>query len=178
MSLWNRRRTLAHLGGAAGAMLWIPPSADALGLGSDKIKMIRYYTNPGDAQGRQGQPMVNQSTNVVIIETASGLKGIGEGGEPRTMEECASMLIGEDPLRIENMWQRMMRGYFYPAGREKIHSSVRWTSRCGTSKGKAAGWPVWQLLGGKSRDYVELLCDGLSPARARRHHWRHRARLP
>src|ERR1700744_330489 len=109
MSLWTRRRTLAHLGGAAGAAL-IAPSADALGLAADKIKVIRYYTNPGDAEGRQGQPMVNQSSNVVIIETESGLKGIGEGGEPRTMEECAAMLIGQDPFRTENMWQRMMRG--------------------------------------------------------------------
>src|SRR5690242_12353022 len=108
MTMWNRRRTLAQLGGAAGMALWRPPSADALGLAADKIKRIRYYTNQGDAQGRQGQPMVNQSANVVMIETESGLIGIGEGGEPRTMEECAAMLIGQDALRIENMWQRMM----------------------------------------------------------------------
>src|SRR5579864_4037782 len=106
MTLRNRRHTLRHLAGAASAVLWLGPSADALGLGADKIKVIRYYTNPGDAQGRQGQPMVNQSANVVIIETESGLKGIGEGGEPRSMEECAAMLIGQDALRIENMWQR------------------------------------------------------------------------
>src|SRR6201996_4919738 len=155
MSLWTRRRTLAHLGGAAGAAL-IAPSADALGLAADKIKVIRYYSNPGDAQGRQGQPMVNQSSNVVIIETESGLKGIGEGGEPRTMEECAAMLIGQDALRIENMWQRMMRGYFYPAGREKIHSLGALDLALWDLKGKATGWPVWQLLGGKSRDHVEL----------------------
>ena len=63
-------------------------------------------------QGRMGQPMVNQSSNVVVIETESGLRGIGEGGEPTGMEECASMLIGMDPFRIDNLWQRMMRGYF------------------------------------------------------------------
>ena len=74
--------SLAQLGGAASAALWLAPSADALGLAADKIKIIRYYTTPGDAQGRQGQPMVNQSANVVIIETESGLKGIGDGGEP------------------------------------------------------------------------------------------------
>ena len=82
MTIWNCRRTLAHLGGAASVALWSAPSADALGLAADKIKVIRYYTNAGDAQGRQGQPMVNQSANVVIIETESGLKGIGEGESP------------------------------------------------------------------------------------------------
>jgi len=66
------------------------------------------------------------------------------------------MLIGQDPLRIENMWQRMMRGYFYPAGREKIHSLGALDLALWDLKGKAAGWPVWQLLGGKSRDYIEL----------------------
>ena len=77
MKLWDRRAALAGLGGA-GAALWLPPAADALGLPQDKIKAVHYYTTPGDAQGRQGQPMVNQSTNVVIIETQSGLKGIGD----------------------------------------------------------------------------------------------------
>ena len=50
------------------------------------------------ARAVAGQPMVNQSTNVVIIETESGLRGVGEGGEPRTMEECAAMMIGLDPF--------------------------------------------------------------------------------
>ena len=139
----NRRGFLKGVS-ALGAGFWIAPSAAAFVLPEDKIKAVRYYSNLGDAQGRQGQPMVNQSSNVVIIETERGRIGIGEGGEPRTMEECASMLIGLDPYRIDNLWQRMMRGYFYPAGREKLHSlgaldlalwdlkGKRWKSRCGS----------------------------------------------
>ena len=100
--LWDRRSVLTGLGAVA-ASTWVPASADALGLADDKIKVIRYFSNPGDSQGRQGQPMVNQSTNVVMIETERGLIGIGEGGEPTTMEECASMLIGLDPFRIESI---------------------------------------------------------------------------
>jgi hypothetical protein len=38
------------------------------------------------------------------------------------MEQCASMLIGEDPFRTDRHWQMMYRGYFYPAGREKAHA--------------------------------------------------------
>src|SRR5436305_873615 len=107
---WNRRHMMSTLAGAGVGTFWLPPTADALGLPQDKIKSVHYYTTPGDAQGRQGQPMVNQSTNVVIVETESGLKGIGEGGEPRTMEECAAMLVGLDPFRSDNLWQRMLRG--------------------------------------------------------------------
>lgn len=153
--LWDRRSFIGGLG-ALGAGLWAAPSAEAFALPEDKIKVVRYFTTPGDAQGRQGQPMVNQSTNVVMIETEGGLIGIGEGGEPRTMEECASMLIGLDPFRIDNLWQRMMRGYFYPAGREKLHSLGALDLALWDLKGKALDVPIWQLLGGKSRDHVEL----------------------
>jgi L-alanine-DL-glutamate epimerase-like enolase superfamily enzyme len=155
MTRWDRRSVLTSLG-ALGASLWAPPSADALGLGDDKIKLIRYFGNSGDSQGRGGQPMVNQSTNVVMIETERGLVGIGEGGEPRSMDECASMLIGQDPFRVDQHWQRMLRGYFYPAGREKLHSLGALDVALWDLKAKALDVPIWQLLGGQSRDHLEL----------------------
>ena len=155
MKSLNRRSVLTGLG-SVGASLWLPPSADALGLADDKIKTVRYFSNAGDSQGRRGQPMVNQSTNVVMIETEGGLVGIGEGGEPTSMDECASMLIGQDPFRIDQHWQRMLRGYFYPAGREKLHSLGALDMALWDLKAKALDVPLWQLLGGKSREHLEL----------------------
>ena len=154
MVFWDRRSVLKGLG-AVGASAWVAPSADALGLSDDRIKLIRYFSNAGDAQGRRGQPMTNQSSNVVIIETEGGLTGIGEGGEPTSMDECASMLIGEDPFRTDRHWQRMLRGYFFPAGREKLHSLGALDLALWDLKAKALDVPVWQLLGGKSRDHIE-----------------------
>ena len=154
MNQWDRRSVLTGLG-ALSASLWLPPSADALGLPEDRIKRVRYFSNAGDAQGRRGQPMVNQSSNVVVVETEGGLSGIGEGGEPTSMDECASMLIGQDPFRTDQHWQRMLRGYFYPAGREKLHSLGALDLALWDLKAKALDVPVWQLLGGKSRDYIE-----------------------
>lgn len=150
MTSLNRRDVLKRLG-QGGAALLVAKTAHALGLPQDKTKTVHYYSNSGDASGRRGQPMVNQSTRVVVIETESGLRGIGEGGEPRTMEECAAMLVGLDPFRIDLHWQRMMRGMHYTAGREKLHSLGGLDLALWDLKGKALGVPVWQLLGGKSR---------------------------
>jgi L-alanine-DL-glutamate epimerase-like enolase superfamily enzyme len=164
MNNLDRRGLLKHAGAGMGALaaagLWLPSAAWAQNLPEDRIKSIRYYATPGDAQGRQGQPMVNQSANVVIIETERGLVGIGDGGEPRTMEECANSLIGLDPYRTDAHWQRMVRGMHYVAGREKLHSIGAIDLALWDLKGKALGVPVWQLLGGKTRDHVELYSTG------------------
>src|SRR4051812_6252839 len=162
----HRRKLLAGLAAsAATAPLWTPLSADALGLPKDTIKRIRYYITGADAAGRAAtaavhQPTFNQSTNVVVVETAGGLTGIGEGGSPDTMQQCAEMLIGVDPFRTEQLWQQMFRGYFYPAGHEKQHALGALDLALWDLKGKALGVPVWQLLGGKARDYVECYATG------------------
>jgi galactonate dehydratase len=155
----NRRTMLTGLS-AAGAALWTLPSAFSLGLPNDTIKTIRYYRPPetggaDPALAARHQPLINQSAFVVVIETAGGLTGIGEGGDPDTMDQCASMLIGQDPFRIDHAWQMMLRGYFYPAGHEKIDSLGALDLALWDLKGNALGVPVWQMLGGKSRDYVE-----------------------
>src|SRR5215467_11971190 len=71
---------------------------------------------------RKANPSFSQSDIAVTVETDAGLMGIGEGGARDTLEQCAGMLIGEDPGRIQHLWQRMYRGWFYPAGREKLHA--------------------------------------------------------
>ena len=81
-----------------------------------KIARVRYYVSPNS------RPSFSQSTNIITVETDSGWVGIGEGGSRDTVEQCGAMLIGEDPSRIEHLWQTMYRGYFYPPGREKLHA--------------------------------------------------------
>ena len=135
----DRRTVMTGMLGTTAASLWTPQSAFALP--KDKIKRIRYYKTPTDAAGRPNihQPTFNQSTNIVTIETESGLIGVGEGGEPSTMEQCAGLLIGEDPFRIQHLWQVMERGYFYPSGREKTHSLGALDVALWDLKGKTLG---------------------------------------
>src|SRR5215208_2557835 len=146
------------------AVLGVPPFCSLLvaALPKAKITRVRYYKTPTDAAGRPNtrQPLFNQSTNVVIIETDAGLTGVGEGGAENTMEQCAGMLIGEDPFRTDYLWQMMYRGYFYPAGREKIHALGALDVALWDLKAKALGVPVYQLLGGLSRNHVECYSTG------------------
>lgn len=119
-----------------------------------RITRIRFYRVP------DSRPIFNQSGHIVTVETDAGLTGIGEGGSPDTVRQLGAMLIGEDPFRTEHLWQVMYRGYFYPPGREKIHALGAIDLALWDIKGKALDLPVWQLLGGKTRDYIECYATG------------------
>ena len=149
----QRRSLLKSSALAAGALLGRPAPARAA-LPKMKITRIRYYHNPN------GRPIFNQSSNVITVETDQGITGIGEGGSKDTVEQLAAMIIGENPARIEHLWQIMYRGYFYPPGREKIHALGGLDMALWDIKGKALGVPVYELLGGLTRDHVECYSTG------------------
>jgi galactonate dehydratase len=75
------------------------------------------------------------------------------------VEDLATLLVGEDPRRIEHLWQMMFRQHFW-------HSSgiVRATAMSGIDialwdiAGKDLGVPCHRLWGGPVRDYVRLYC--------------------
>lgn len=157
----DRRSFLHTLFGAASAVS-MADQADAAGLPKTKITRVRYYRALTDAAGRPNtrQPLFNQSTNIVMVDTDAGLTGVGEGGSGDTMEQLAGQLIGEDPFRTDRLWQLMYRGYFYPAGREKVHALGALDVALWDLKGKALGLPLYQMLGGQSREYVECYSTG------------------
>ena len=97
---------------------------------------------------------------MITVETDQGITGIGEGGSKDTVEQLGAMIIGEDPTRIEHLWQIMYRGYFYPPGREKIHALGGLDMALWDIKGKALGVPVHELLGGLTRDHIECYSTG------------------
>jgi L-alanine-DL-glutamate epimerase-like enolase superfamily enzyme len=145
---------VAGWGGAAG-LAGVPPLAKAgAATAPMRITRIRFYLNPSSG------PTFNQSFHIVTIETDQGITGVGEGGSKDTVEQCAALLIGEDPFRIDRLWQMMFRSYFYPAGREKLHALGALDLALWDIKGKALGVPVCDLLGGASRNYIECYSTG------------------
>jgi galactonate dehydratase len=114
-----------------------------------KITRIRCY------RPEKYNPSFSQSDLVVLVDTDAGITGVGEGGSPDTVSQCAQMLIGEDPRRIQHLWQMLYRGYFYPAGREKLHAIGALDLALWDIKGKLLGVPVYELLGGLAREHIE-----------------------
>ena len=148
-----RRRSFlqAGLGGAAASVSPVakPRFTTALPASGTRITRVRFYRNP------KSPPHYNQSFNIVTVETDQGITGVGEGGSGETVQQCAAMIIGEDAGRIDHLWQMMYRGYFYPAGREKLDALGAIDLALWDIKGKALGVPVYELLGGLARNHVE-----------------------
>ncbi len=119
------------------------------------ITKVRIFTPPNLNQH------FNQSNMVVTIETSKpDLIGIGEGGSRDTLEQCAGRLIGKNPFAIERCWQDMYRSWFYPPGREKIHALGALDLALWDLKGKALDVPIYDLLGGMNRNYLECYATG------------------
>jgi galactonate dehydratase len=146
-----KRRTLLQTALLGGGALF---SRARAALSQMKITRIRFYESP------LTRNMFNQSMNIVTVETDQGITGIGEGGSKDTISNCGRLLIGEDPSRIEHLWQLMYRGFFYPPGREKLDALGALDMALWDIKGKALSVPVYELLGGLSREHVECYSTG------------------
>lgn len=103
---------------------------------------------------------------LVRVEIDEGITGIGEAYQGPAVKDIIlkglkPLVLGEDPLNIEYLYQKMYR---YAAGWGNIAGTVV-TGISGIEialwdiKGKALDSPVWMLLGGKFRDKVRVYCD-------------------
>jgi galactonate dehydratase len=103
---------------------------------------------------------------VKVITDQPGLWGWGEAtlewhtrSVVGAIEDLASLLVGEDPTRIEHLWQMMYRQHFWHG-----NGIVRGTAISGIDialwdiLGKSLGVPCHKLWGGAVRDYVRLYC--------------------
>ena len=105
--------------------------------------------------------------NYVKVETDEGIHGVGEvhpasgtGGTPflpiAGVQYCAEYLVGKDPLHIEKHWQHMFRRCLFRGGSDVMAAIGAIDIALWDIKGKAYGKPVYELLGGPTRDKVRL----------------------
>jgi galactonate dehydratase len=92
-----------------------------------------------------------------------GLQGWGEATlESKTkavvgaIEDLSQLLIGQDPRRVEHLWQIMHRQYFWRGGIVNCSAMSGIDQALWDIKGKEVGKPVCELLGGPVRDVLRL----------------------
>ncbi|WP_327393401.1 D-galactonate dehydratase family protein [Streptomyces sp. NBC_01186] len=96
------------------------------------------------------------------ITTTDGVTGLGDatlnGRELAVVaylrDHVAPLLIGKDPARIEDIWQYLYKGAYWRRGPVTMTAVSAVDTALWDIKGKTAGLPVYQLLGGRSRDGV------------------------
>src|ERR671923_1451789 len=103
----------------------------------------------------------------VTVDTDEGVSGVGEGslpGHPRAVaaavEEYREYLVGEDPARIQHLWQVMYRQPFFRSGAVVLSAISAIEQALWDIKGKVAGLPVYELLGGRCHDHIKLYANG------------------
>jgi galactonate dehydratase len=103
---------------------------------------------------------------VKVVTDQPGLWGWGEAtlewhtrGIVGAIGDLATLVVGEDPTRIEHLWQMMFRQHFWHG-----HGIERATAIAGIDialwdiLGKLAGMPCAKLWGGPVRDQVRTYC--------------------
>ena len=97
------------------------------------------------------------------LETDDGFVGWGEPvveGRAGTTEACvhelSEYIIGADARNVENLWQTIYRGGFYRGGPVLTSALSGIDQAVWDLKAKALGVPVYECLGGKIRDRVQV----------------------
>ena len=150
------RRSFLKLTGAAalgaplvGGGAEIPSSPRPRGLPPLKITDVRVIvTCPG-----------RNYVVVKILTSEPGLYGVGDatlnGRELAVAtaleKHIAPLLIGRDPEQIEDIYQYLFRGSYWRSGPVQMTAVAGVDLALWDIKGKRAGMPVYQLLGGRTR---------------------------
>jgi galactonate dehydratase len=97
------------------------------------------------------------------IHTDEGIVGLGEPvveGRARTcataIEEMSPWLIGKDPRNVVHHWQAIYRHAFYRGGPILTSALSGVEQALWDIKGKLLGVPIYELLGGPTRDRIRV----------------------
>src|SRR5882724_10635868 len=104
------------------------------------------------------------------VHTNAGIVGLGEPiteGRALTcaaaVKEIEPYLIGKDPRRVVHHWQAIYKHAFYRGGPILTSALSGIDQALWDIKGKALGVPVYELLGGPTRDRVRVYAHASTP---------------
>src|SRR5579863_2452028 len=100
------------------------------------------------------------------VETDEGIYGLGDGtlnGRELAVvsyltDHVIPCIIGRDPFQTEDIWQYLYRGPYWRRGPVTMAAIGAVDVALWDIKGKALSTPVYNLLGGKSREGILVYC--------------------
>lgn len=118
------------------------------------------------------KPMSTGAPIVMRVNTDEGISGFGEVGLAYgkahnagvgIARDFAQLLVGRDPMKIEEIWENIFRTTFWGMGGGTVINAgmsavdiALWDI-----KGKALGKPVYELLGGKTNEKLRAYASQL-----------------
>lgn len=100
----------------------------------------------------------------VQISTDKGVTGIGYGGPGAAFvieNHLTKLLMDEDPFNVERLWDIMWRSTLsYGRKGLVVHAISAVDNALWDLIGKALNTPVYQLLGGKTKERIPAYCTG------------------
>ena len=97
------------------------------------------------------------------LSTDSGISGWGEPileghaeAVAAAVRAASEYLVGQDPTRIEEIWQVLYRGRFYRGGSVLMSAMAGIDQALWDVKGKHYGVPIHEFLGGRVRDKIRV----------------------
>ena len=107
---------------------------------------------------------------LVKVETDTGIYGWGESGVSGrelavvgAVKHYREFLIGRDPMNIGALWQEMYRSQYFEGGRILTGAISAIDIALHDLVAKALNVPVYQLIGGKQRDFIPAFATTSSP---------------
>jgi galactonate dehydratase len=171
---WLRKATVGMAGLLAAERLIGKPSIDVET--GNKYNGSKALMAPGDSikiTKLEIIPVNTLRTIFVKMHTDAGIIGIGEGtveGRITTtmaaIKELEGYLIGKDPRRPAFHWQAIYRHAFYRGDIILTSALSAVDIAMWDIKGKALGIPIYELLGGPTRDRVRVYGQAGTPKEA------------
>jgi galactonate dehydratase len=155
---WSRREMLGTFGAVAGGVALLNETVSAADNPAANVADRASSIRISGLRARWVGPVV-----YVKIETNLGISGWGDlkGVDPRVskplVESLYELLDGENPTRIEHLWQKLFRSHRnIRGGAFMVHTLAAIDMALWDITGKLHGVPVYRLLGGPTRDRIRV----------------------
>jgi L-rhamnonate dehydratase len=140
----------------------IPPPK---GLGNPTVNPLSIFP-PDDKVHRMRQPSLGALlVQVTTDEDITGIASVGLGHEPQrevVERRLKPIVVGEDPFQVELLWAKMFRATVNIGRKGAVLEAISGVDiALWDIMGKATGQPVYNLLGGKTHDRIQVYASRL-----------------